>query len=245
MTGGAVLIRPAGNVTVIAAPVRVTGEMAGSLVAQLPGDTDQYTEQRDQLAAFAQQVSLALTDARTVEAVREAHHDPVTGLPNRALFLKILDRCSPRRGTAADPTRAVHRPRPVQGGQRQPRPRGRRRAARGVARPAAQLRAGQRHRRPARRRRVRRRCSTDSTAEATPCWSRDRIVASLREPFRIAGRDVFIGASVGIATSRRRVERSETLLEQRGRGDVPGEEGRAGAGAGRTSRTCTPRRSTI
>ena len=57
MATGSVLIRPTGTGTVIAAPVRVTGEMAGSLVAHLPGAAEQYAEQRDQLAAFAQQVS--------------------------------------------------------------------------------------------------------------------------------------------------------------------------------------------
>jgi diguanylate cyclase (GGDEF)-like protein len=40
----------------------------------------------------------------------------------------------------------------------------------------------------------------------------ERIVAAIKEPFRVAGRDVFVGASVGIATSREVAERSETLL---------------------------------
>ena len=66
MSTGSVQVLPDQTGTVIAAPVQVTGEMAGSLVAHLPGTTDQHGEERDQLAAFAQQVSLALTDARTV-----------------------------------------------------------------------------------------------------------------------------------------------------------------------------------
>ncbi len=37
-------------------------------------------------------------------------------------------------------------------------------------------------------------------------------MASIKEPFRVAGREVFIGASVGVATSRDVAERSETLL---------------------------------
>jgi len=40
-----------------------------------------------------------------------------------------------------------------------------------------------------------------------------RIVAAIKEPFRVAGREVFIGASVGIATSRQPGERSQALLD--------------------------------
>src|SRR6185503_15647554 len=40
----------------------------------------------------------------------------------------------------------------------------------------------------------------------------DRIIAAIKEPFRVAGREIFIGASIGIATSRESAERSETLL---------------------------------
>ncbi len=49
-------------------------------------------DQASLLGAFAQQISLALNDARTVEAMREAYRDPLTGLPNRALFLERLER---------------------------------------------------------------------------------------------------------------------------------------------------------
>jgi diguanylate cyclase (GGDEF)-like protein len=54
------------------------------------------------LDAFAEHASLALTDARTVEAMQEAFHDPLTGLPNRALFLDRLQHAldvAARRGT--------------------------------------------------------------------------------------------------------------------------------------------------
>jgi diguanylate cyclase (GGDEF)-like protein len=53
-------------------------------------------DHRELLTAFAQQVNLALTDAQTIRAIREAYHDSITGLPNRALFLEKL-----RQGLAA------------------------------------------------------------------------------------------------------------------------------------------------
>jgi diguanylate cyclase (GGDEF)-like protein len=73
---------------VLAERVVVDDEAVGCLVAQSrPG---LGYDPGELLSAFAQQVNLALTDARTQDAVREAHRDPVTGLPNRALFLERL-----------------------------------------------------------------------------------------------------------------------------------------------------------
>ena len=79
----------------MAAPVHLEGVPAGSLVVASyhPGRT--YSEaERDILIAFAEHASLALNDARTVEAMnnalddamRQALHDELTGLPNRACF---------------------------------------------------------------------------------------------------------------------------------------------------------------
>ena len=76
---------------VIAAPVHVSGDIRGSLAAYTLGTGGHIIEQRELLSAFAQQISLALTDANTVEAMREAYHDQLTGLPNRALFLDRLN----------------------------------------------------------------------------------------------------------------------------------------------------------
>ena len=211
MASGTVLIQPDSRGVTIAAPVRVTGEMAGSLVAHLPGSSEMYTEQRDQLAAFAQQVSLALTDARTVEAVREAHHDPVTGLPNRALFLKILNRVLASRGTTCDPTsvlfidldrfKAVNDSLGHDAGDQllalvARRLRGCVRASDTTARLGGDEFAALLH---------------DSPTEAANVVG-ERIIAAIKEPFRVAGREIFIGASVGIATSREAAEKSETLL---------------------------------
>lgn len=213
MTTGSVLIRPTATGTVIAAPVRVTGEMAGGLVAHLPGDAEQYAEQRDQLAAFAQQVSLALADSRTVEAVHAAHHDPVTGLPNRALFLKIFHRVLASRGTATEPTsvlfidldrfKAVNDSLGHEAGDHL------------LAAVAARINTCVR--------------ASDTTARLggdefavllhdSPVDAATsvglRIIAAVKEPFRLANRDVFIGASIGVAVSREASDAPDLLLSE-------------------------------
>ncbi|AGZ46597.1 putative bifunctional diguanylate cyclase/phosphodiesterase [Actinoplanes friuliensis] len=218
MATGAVIMQPADPEdpewgTVIAAPVRVTGEMAGSLVAQLPGAADRYAEQRDQLAAFAQQVSLALTDARTVEAVREAHHDAVTGLPNRGLFLKIFNRVLASRAAATEPTsvlfidldrfKAVNDSLGHEAGDQllaavAGRIRGCVRASDTTARLGGDEFAVLLH---------------NSPVEAATAVG-ERVISAIKEAFRISGRDIFIGASVGVAISREPTADSNGLLNK-------------------------------
>ncbi len=76
--------------SVLAAPVSVRGIAAGALTADTVDRPGQTIEHRELLTAFAQQVSLALADARTAAAIHDASHDRGTGLPNRALFLDQL-----------------------------------------------------------------------------------------------------------------------------------------------------------
>lgn len=52
----------------------------------------------------------------------------------------------------------------------------------------------------------------DSPIEAATAVA-ERIINVVREPFRVSGRDVFIGASVGVATSRDAAENSDVLLK--------------------------------
>ncbi|GAB7190072.1 hypothetical protein NUM3379_07780 [Kineococcus sp. NUM-3379] len=71
------------------APVHEDGSAVGTLEVVRPGRPFSATDEED-LLAFAEHVSLAVTDARTLRAVRDAMHDSLTGLASRALFLSLL-----------------------------------------------------------------------------------------------------------------------------------------------------------
>jgi diguanylate cyclase (GGDEF)-like protein len=187
-----------GGRAIVAAPVPVEVDMGGSLVAETV-DRD-IVEQRELLSAFAQQVSLALTDARTVEAMREAYHDSLTGLPNRALFLDRLKHAivaSDRRSQRVtvlfidlDRFKAVNDSLGHKAGDEL------------LAMVADRLRACIRGSDTAAR------LGGDEFAillEGADCEDGVRIghavIDAVKKPFRIAGRDVFIAASIGVASA--------------------------------------------
>jgi len=84
----------------MAAPVHEHGQVVGSLVvgSRAAGRVYSVTEQ-ELLIAFAENASLAVTDAKTVDALHaavddalhQALHDPLTGLANRVRFLDRFD----------------------------------------------------------------------------------------------------------------------------------------------------------
>jgi diguanylate cyclase (GGDEF)-like protein len=77
----------------MAAPVREEGRVIGSIVVASERAGRRYgADDQEVLLAFAEHASLALTDARMVRtALHQAFHDPLTDLPNRALFIDRLE----------------------------------------------------------------------------------------------------------------------------------------------------------
>ncbi|GAA3436363.1 sensor domain-containing diguanylate cyclase [Kutzneria kofuensis] len=93
MSGGVVVCEDDSTegVASMAAPVHDSGTITGGLVvmAERPGRVYAPPEVQ-MLQSFAEHVSLALTDANTVDRMHQAFHDSVTGLASRSLFLDRL-----------------------------------------------------------------------------------------------------------------------------------------------------------
>jgi diguanylate cyclase (GGDEF)-like protein len=76
----------------MAAPVHDKSTVVGALAVASYRPDRAYTARDQQiLQVFAEQVSLAVTDAKTREAMQQAFHDSLTGLASRALFMDRLD----------------------------------------------------------------------------------------------------------------------------------------------------------
>jgi diguanylate cyclase (GGDEF)-like protein len=86
-----------GLASAMAAPVHDQGRPIGALmVGSSSPDRCYRPVEREALEAFAQHASLALTDARTVEAMELAYQDGLTGLASRALFVQRLEHTAVR-----------------------------------------------------------------------------------------------------------------------------------------------------
>jgi diguanylate cyclase (GGDEF)-like protein len=88
----------------MAAPVSRNGEIVGSLLVGRSERRTYSAAEQEILLAFAEHASLALNDAAAVDGIRrafddavhQATHDPLTGLPNRSLVIDRLDQALAR-----------------------------------------------------------------------------------------------------------------------------------------------------
>jgi diguanylate cyclase (GGDEF)-like protein len=199
-----------GVVTAIAAPLREHDSVIGSLViaSTEPGRRFSAGDQ-ELLLAFTEHAALALAAARTGETMRQALTDPLTGLANRSLFMDRLDvalaRAARKAGSVGVIFVDLDRFKLVND------------TLGHVEGDALLVGVATRLRACLRRGETAARLGGDEFAvlldeadEMAPAHVAERIAEALREPFILAGREVFATASIGIAVGT--VEDPETLL---------------------------------
>jgi len=183
----------------LATAVHVSGAVGGSLVASTDAGYGHIAEHRELLAAFAQQVNLALTDAQTVQAMRDAYHDSITGLPTRALFIERLKQALGSIALSRDDVMVLYIDldhfKDVNDSLGH------------SAGDELLAEVGKRIRSCVERRDTVARLGGDEFAvmldesdRAAAVELAEHVIPALRRPFRLTGRDVFIDASVGLAS---------------------------------------------
>src|SRR4051794_8319049 len=201
--GGLPAYRERGLQAAMAAPVHENGIPVGSLTLASfrPGRRYSQTEQ-DVLLAFAEHGSLALTDARNFEdAMHQAFHDSLTGLPNRALFLDRLELAHARARRSGSPIAVLFMD--LDAFKTVNDSLGHAAGDELLVLVAGRLRRSLRPSDTAARfggdefAILLEDLDTSNAAEVVA----QRVLDSLREPFAIQGQEVLVGASIGIASS--------------------------------------------
>ncbi|GID23237.1 hypothetical protein Aab01nite_68270 [Paractinoplanes abujensis] len=186
--------------SIMAAPLRENGQAVGSItVGSFTSRRDWDKPAREIVQAFADHLSLALTDARTQEAMSQAFLDALTGLATRALFQTRMEEALSPAGLGGavlfvdlDRFKVVNDSLGHAAGDA---------LLTGVAtRIQACLREGDTAARLGGDEFAVLLPGVHSAEEATPIA--DRILAALREPFDLLGAETFISSSIGVAFSR-------------------------------------------
>ena len=179
--------------------------------------------------ALYQAMAHHLQRRRAAEArlLHQAYHDPLTDLPNRALFLDRLTQALARAGRRGEPLavlfldldrfKIVNDSLGHDAGDQ---------LLVAVGRAAARLRARRRHGRPPRRRRVHHPLE-DSTTGRGRARVAERVARLLRAPSRSTATRSVVSASIGIALGRRGRAQPRGPAARRRRGHVPGQGARA------------------
>ncbi|WP_045740619.1 putative bifunctional diguanylate cyclase/phosphodiesterase [Actinoplanes rectilineatus] len=78
--------------SVMAVPVHENGAVIGSMFVASHTEAREWDKSlRDALTAFAEHASLAITDARTLRDMSQSFHDSLTGLASRSLFMTRME----------------------------------------------------------------------------------------------------------------------------------------------------------
>ncbi len=81
----------------MAVPIYAEGELLGSLTVATGSPRVAYAPHEEELlVSLAEHVGIALANAHTLDALQEALSDPLTGLPNRALLIDRLNQALDR-----------------------------------------------------------------------------------------------------------------------------------------------------
>jgi diguanylate cyclase (GGDEF)-like protein len=100
-----------GSAASVSAPITVAGEAIGSILVGVTSDPERLAitpRLADRLKGLAAQASIAIANARLVDQIRfQAMHDPLTGLPNRALILDRTEQMLARARRTAVPVAAL------------------------------------------------------------------------------------------------------------------------------------------
>ena len=225
-----------GVLSALAAPVHEHGSVIGSLVVSSRTRPHAFGEvEQEMLTLFAEQASVALAAARTANSMRQAFHDSLTGLPNRALLLDRMELTLARAEREGRDVTVLFLDldgfKPINDSLGH------------LAGDRLLIEVARRLKECLRRAETAARlggdefaillADLDDPARATDVA--ERVIAALERPFTLLGREVFVSASIGIASGRAAPKISSATRTWR----CPAPSVRGATATASSSRRCT------